>query len=170
MYTLVFKCYYPTMLADNDITELNKMAGPVRELILKMCNRAKASHIGSAFSVVDLLICIYAYVSKDNLNKVILSKGHSASAFYAVLAKFGKISEKSLDNYCADGENLAGHISHLVHSDINLSTGSLGHGLPYGASADGSSAPFATAFRLFLRKMAELGISQQLGRDPLVNI
>ena len=133
MYTLMFKCYYPTMLADNDITELNKMAGPVRELILKMCNRAKASHIGSAFSVVDLLICIYAYVSKDNLNKVILSKGHSASAFYAVLAKFEKISEKSLDNYCADGENLAGHISHLVHSDINLSTGSLGHGLPYGA-------------------------------------
>jgi transketolase len=121
------------MSANISFTELHKMAGPVRELILRMCNLAKVSHIGSAFSVVDLLICIYSYVVKDNLNKIILSKGHSASAFYAVLAKFGKISEKSLDNYCADGEKLAGHISHFVHSDINLSTGSLGHGLPYGA-------------------------------------
>ena len=121
------------MKTNQSFADLEKLAGPVRELILKMNYLAKSSHIGSAFSVVDVLICVYSYVSGNSDNRVILSKGHSAAAFYAVLAKFGKISEKYLDKYCIDGENLSGHISHLVHSDICLSTGSLGHGLPYGA-------------------------------------
>ncbi len=113
-------------------TELAKLAGPVRHLILSMNNSAKSSHIGSSFSVVDILICAYSYIDKDPENRIILSKGHAAAAMYAVLAKFGKLKENLNAVYCADGEKFSGHVSHFVHEDISLSTGSLGHGLPYG--------------------------------------
>jgi transketolase len=114
-------------------TELAKLAGPVRHLILSMTNSAKSSHIGSCFSVVDLLICVYSYADKDPENKIILSKGHAAAAMYAVLSKFGKLKENLNAVYGVDGEKFSGHVSHFVHEDISLSTGSLGHGLPYGA-------------------------------------
>ena len=114
-------------------SELAKLAGPVRRLILSMNNSAKSSHIGSSFSVVDVLICAYSYIDKDPENKIILSKGHAAAAMYAVLAKFGKLKENLSSVYCVDGEKFSGHVSHFVHGDISLSTGSLGHGLPYGA-------------------------------------
>lgn len=108
------------------------MAGPVRHLILSINNSAKSSHIGSSFSVVDVLICVYSYIDKNHENKMILSKGHAAAAMYAVLANFGKLNEDLTTIYCADGGKFSGHVSHFVHKDINLSTGSLGHGLPYG--------------------------------------
>jgi transketolase len=112
---------------------LQNLAIPTRELILRMNHRASSSHIGSSYSVLDLLICIYSYVDMNPLNKIILSKGHAAAAFYAVLSAFNRISDDLIGVYCKDGEKYAGHVSHLVHPDITLSTGSLGHGLPYGA-------------------------------------
>jgi transketolase len=49
-----------------------------------------------------------------------------------VLASIGLISEEELRTYCADGSQFYGHINHHAHSSIELSTGSLGHGLPFG--------------------------------------
>jgi transketolase len=68
-----------------------------RREILSMTSRAKASHVGSALSVVDILSVLYldvADITPQNLTSqdrdiVILSKGHAAAALYAVLGLLG---------------------------------------------------------------------------------
>ena len=108
--------------------------------ILGMTHKAGASHVGSALSIIDVLALLYSG-QFDLLSETpetapsdafILSKGHAAAALYAILFLQGKIARSDLDNYCADGALLGGHVSHNNVSGVELSTGSLGHGLPYG--------------------------------------
>jgi transketolase len=60
-----------------------------------------------------------------------MSKGHAASALYAILAKRRFFKEDILRNYCADG-CLPGHATRDCVPGLEVSTGSLGHGLPIG--------------------------------------
>ena len=121
-------------------TDASNLAKQARKLILQMTNRAKASHVGSALSVVDILSVLYsggANVRKEQSNSpardfVILSKGHSASALYAILGILGFLDINDLETYCADGGKLGGHVTSHGNPGVELSTGSLGHGLPYG--------------------------------------
>jgi len=116
------------------------LAKNARIEILKMTSSAKASHVASSLSVIDLLAVLYsgiANITPDNHKKidrdiVILSKGHAAAAIYSVLAlkKFFDISW--LAKYCGDGAQLGGHVTSTGVPGVELSTGSLGHGLPYG--------------------------------------
>jgi transketolase len=75
----------------------------------------------------------------------ILSKGHAASALYATLSQRGFFSEKVLKNYCQNGKKLAGHNTKNCVPGVEISTGSLGHGLPMGIGV-------ALAFREDKRK------------------
>lgn len=112
-----------------------------RKLVLEMTSRAKASHIGSCLSVIDILANLYSgsadisFETADSTerDRIILSKGHAAAALYSVLALKGFMPESSLSEYCLDGSPLSGHATHKQNIGVELSTGSLGHGLPYGA-------------------------------------
>ena len=103
-----------------------------------MTHLSGASHVGSCFSVLDIVSVLYSSNFdirlenwKDNKsNRVILSKGHAIAALYAALATKGFFPIGQLDNYCKNGSMLGGHPNHLVPG-VELSTGSLGHGLPY---------------------------------------
>jgi len=116
------------------------LAFQARQEILKMTSKAKASHVGSALSVIDILSVIYsgvANIDPSNLERndrdiVILSKGHAASAIYSVLALKGFFSLQWLEQYCGNGAPLGGHVTSKGVPGVELSTGSLGHGLPYG--------------------------------------
>ena len=128
----------------NNQAEIAKQATDLalqaRQEILKMTSMAKASHVGSALSVIDILSVIYsgvANIGPSNMNKsdrdvVILSKGHAASAIYSILALKGFFSIQWLEQYCGDGAPLGGHVTSKGVPGVELSTGSLGHGLPYG--------------------------------------
>jgi transketolase len=104
-----------------------------------MVHRAKASHIGAALSMIDLLAVLYSGVLRvdpQNPNwpqrdRLIVSKGHAAVGLYAILAEHGFITEEELETYGQEGSRLLGHVSHHVPG-VELSTGSLGHGLPVG--------------------------------------
>lgn len=117
-----------------------KLAKAARIEILKITSYAKASHVGSALSVVDILSVLYSGVanikpinaSAPDRDVIILSKGHAASALYAVLAIQGFFPKELLDNYCDNGAKLGGHVTSSELAGIELSTGSLGHGMPYG--------------------------------------
>ena len=117
-----------------------ELAKAARIDILKMTSFAKASHVGSALSVVDILSVLYSGVTNirtDNISAidrdvVILSKGHAASALYSVLALRGFFPKEFLDSYCGNGAKLGGHVTSSELAGVELSTGSLGHGLPYG--------------------------------------
>ncbi len=117
-----------------------KMARCVRESILRMTSHAKAAHVGSCLSVADILAVLYGEVLKVNplkpawpdRDRFILSKGHAAAALYAVLAERGFFAKKKLNTFCQNGSSLAGHATHHGVPGVEVSTGSLGHGLGLG--------------------------------------
>ena len=101
----------------------------IRKLILKIANSSQCSHIGSNLSIVDILTVLYVKFLKIKKNSFILSKGHACLAQYCVLKELGFITDKTLNTFGKNGTILMSHSSHKVPG-INLSTGSLGHGLP----------------------------------------
>ena len=100
-----------------------------------------SSHIGSALSIADILAVLYGGVLRLNVNnpkapdrdRFILSKGHAGAAVYAVLAELGFFTKEKLKTHYKDGSDLCGHVSHKGIPGVELSTGSLGHGLSIGA-------------------------------------
>lgn len=117
----------------------HRLANRIRQSALRMVHQARASHIGSAFSIIDLMAVLYGQVMKiypenpqDQMrDRFILSKGHACVAVYATLAEVGFISKDELDTYGDDFSWLMNHISHKVKG-VEFSTGALGHGLPFG--------------------------------------
>lgn len=120
----------------NDTVEL---ATRMRAHALKMVHHAKASHIGSALSICDVVAVLYGEVMKTypehwphpQRDRFILSKGHACTAVYAALAETGFFSVDDLSLYGQDHAALMNHISHKVRG-VEFSTGSLGHGLSFG--------------------------------------
>lgn len=114
-------------------------AKSIRKSILDMIYITKSSHIGSCFSVVDILNILYAKIldvdpkfsKKSDRDFLIMSKGHAAAALYSTLAHYGFIPVKELAEYCKNGGRLAGHSNANVPG-VELSTGALGHGLSVG--------------------------------------
>jgi transketolase len=103
-----------------------------------MVHRANASHVGSCLSIVDLLAVLYSEVLRvdpavpddPSRDRFVLSKGHAAAAVYATLATRGFFPEAWLETYGDDGGRLAGHLTRHGAPGVEVSTGSLGHGLP----------------------------------------
>jgi transketolase len=112
----------------------------VRRVVLERARHAGVGHIGSALSIVDLLVALYDRIlavpdpHDSERDRFVLSKGHGALALYAVLAERGWLSPDLLETYCADGTLLGVHPEHALPG-IDFSTGSLGQGLGFGAGA-----------------------------------
>lgn len=100
----------------------------------------RSSHVGSSLSVTDILAVLYgrvANITPENLDDperdiVVVSKGHAAAGTYSVMTEVGIIPEGWLESYSQDGTRLGGHVTSSGVPGVELSTGSLGHGLPYG--------------------------------------
>jgi transketolase len=111
-----------------------KIAKKSRISSLKMTSAAKTSHIGACLSVIDILASLFLLKSRipgHSKDNIVLSKGHAAAGLYAVLDSLELLLAET-DDFCKDGSQIYGHINHLASSEIPLSTGSLGHGLPFG--------------------------------------
>lgn len=114
-------------------------AASIRAHAMRMVHAANASHIGGAHSMSDILAVLYAGVLRvrpeepawTERDRLILSKGHCCSALYATLALRGFFPEEELKTFGQDGSRLMTHISHHIPG-VEFSTGSLGHGLPFG--------------------------------------
>lgn len=101
-----------------------------RRRIIELTREADATHIGSALSTVDIIDAVYRV--KKNGEKFILSNGHAACALYAVLESNGFLTDPKISD-------LGIHPERNPMMDIQVSTGSLGQGLPIAvgmASAD----------------------------------
>jgi transketolase len=104
-----------------------------------MVHRARASHLGSCLSMADIVACLYWNTLRidperpdwQERDRFILSKGHGAAIIYAALAERGFFPIQELETYCELASRLTGHITSGVPG-VELSSGSLGHGLPVG--------------------------------------
>ena len=133
------------------------LARDIRAHALRMVTTARSSHIGTCLSMGDILAVLYADILRyDAANpewagrdRFILSKGHGAAILYAVLAETGFFDADELETYCCDGSMLMGHASHKVPG-IEVSTGSLGHGLPIGAGMALAAKRGSLGYRTFV--------------------
>jgi transketolase len=97
-------------------------------------------HYGGCFSVVEILLGLYRLGMRvvptkrhdPGRDRLILSKGHSALALYAVLQQLGYLCA-DLRKYADFTSKLEGHPDMLMMPEIDFSTGSLGQGLSVGA-------------------------------------
>lgn len=120
------------------VASTEELARRIRCRALEMVTRARASHIGSALSIADIMAVLYGRILRvdptsadhPDRDRFILSKGHACVAVYAALAETGFFDPALLETYGADGSALMAHISHKVPGS-EFSTGALGHGLPF---------------------------------------
>ena len=92
-----------------------------------MTVRSGHGHLGGSLSCVEILVSLFFDILRDD-DVFILSKGHAASALYAVMALKGIISENELQMFCQKNSRLEGHPTTKVPGVI-VNTGSLGNGL-----------------------------------------
>ncbi|AVM58658.1 transketolase [Bacteroides heparinolyticus] len=118
--------------------QLFELAQSVRYKALEMAHNANESHSGGALSMADLLVTLYAnYLNNTpetkeapGRDRFILSKGHCCALYYAVLAEMGFIDMNELmENFAKNGTLFFAHATHKLPG-VELSTGSLGHGMP----------------------------------------
>jgi transketolase len=120
--------------------QLDERAKHLRRVVVRMLRGARRGHVGSAFSVIDVLRVLYDDVLRfDPRNpkwpardRCILSKGHGCLALYALLADKGFFAEPELDRFCAADGILGGHPDANKVPGVEASTGALGHGLSIG--------------------------------------
>jgi transketolase len=105
----------------------------IRLEILKLNMELGEGHIPSSFSIVDVLHGLYAlrvnFESAES-DVFILSKGHAAFALYATLIEHLYIKPNHVEDLNFRREKFGGHPDRNKLSQIEASTGSLGHGLP----------------------------------------
>ena len=123
-----------------DVRDPKTLAWLIRRNGLEMTHLSRGSHIGSVLSVAEIIAVLYARVlnvdpkepKKPDRDRMILSKGHAGSAVYAALAETGFFPVEQLKTHYANGSILSGHVSHKGVPGVEVSTGSLGHGLGVG--------------------------------------
>ena len=121
------------------IQELNDIASQVRRDIVRMVTAAKSGHPGGSLSSTDILTALYFNEMEQDAatwtreakgqDAFILSAGHLAPVYYAVLARAGYFDPKEMATLRKFGSNLQGHpsVGHL--KGIFQPSGSLGQGL-----------------------------------------
>lgn len=128
-------------IARDRLKELHKIAKEARKIMVESLICAGCGHPGGAFSSVEILTSLYFEVMKidpanpqwEERDRFILSKGHASVALYAILSLRGFIPRNTLLTFRQDNSNLCGHPDMHKIIGIEMSTGSLGHGLSIGA-------------------------------------
>jgi len=120
-----------------ELDRLCSLARRIRQHTIRMVHRAGASHVGSCMSIADILAVLYGGILRvdparpdwEDRDRFILSKGHAGAAVYATLAERGFFPIEWLETYCSNNSRLAGHLTHHGVPGVEISAGSLGHGL-----------------------------------------
>ena len=112
------------------VPSLDARSISLRRKIIDIMAESRCGHIRSAFSCLEIVRVLYDDILEKG-DKFILSKGHGCLAQYVLLADKGYISNDDLFDFCKDGALLGGHPSAKING-VEVSTGSLGHGLPIG--------------------------------------
>jgi transketolase len=118
---------------------LDRRSIELRKRIVHVLERGGRGHVGTSLSPVEVLRVLYdGVLTYDSSNpkwpqrdRFILSKGHGCIALYVLLQEKGFFPEEELWKFCKFDGILGGHPDPKVPG-IEVSTGSLGHGLPIG--------------------------------------
>ncbi len=118
---------------------LQVVAQKIRARVLEASHRAHKGHIGSALSICEIVAVIAANArglgtQNKSRDRVVLSKGHAALAWYSALEQVGVVTTDTLKTYMCDGSLLGTHPDPELEG-VDFMTGSLGQGIGYGVGA-----------------------------------
>lgn len=127
----------------NTVAQLEEKAKQIRVDILEMCYRAgsqRKAHPAPALSSADLVACLFYHEMKlfpgewdhPDRDRFVLSKGHACPVLYAALAGIGAIEQSELQKLRQFGSKLKGHPDMKKIPGVDMTAGSLGHGLAGG--------------------------------------
>ena len=137
--------------------ELSSVCKAVRRDIINMTANAGSGHPGGSLSAVELMVSVFFnHMRIDPQNpkmperdRFVLSKGHAAPCYYAVLAERGFISRDEFQNFRQLHSILQGHPDCKKVPGVDASTGSLGQGVLHrgwhGARREGAEARMSTS-------------------------
>ena len=117
--------------------ELSRMANEVRKGIVTAVHGAKAGHPGGSLSAADIFTFLYfeemnidpADPKKEDRDRFVLSKGHTAPGLYSALAHRGYFPVEDLPTLRHLGSYLQGHPCMQEVPGVDMSSGSLGQGI-----------------------------------------
>jgi transketolase len=140
------------------IADPRALAKQIRVRSLQMIHCAKSSHVGSSFSMADLVAVLYAKILRvdpkrpdwPERDRFLLSKGHACAALYVALAERGFFPKDWLQTFYQDGARLVGHATHRGVPGVEASTGSLGHGLGIGCGLALAGKRESRDYRVFV--------------------
>lgn len=120
------------------IRDLEKAALKIRENLLRLCTR-EVIHIGGDLSITDVMTVLWQYrmnfnpndLKSESRDRFVLSKGHASAVTSFNQAAIGCFTvEDVIKEYASDGGRFSMHSCNLVNPYVEVSTGSLGHGMP----------------------------------------
>jgi len=103
-----------------------------RRRLIEMHYRSQTGHLGGNLSALDAMVVVHHELMADD-DRFVLSKGHSAGAYYITLWSLGLLTDEDLHTFHGEGTRLPGHPGPKTIPQILFSTGSLGHGLSLAA-------------------------------------
>ena len=117
--------------------ELQKTAVEVRKGIVTSVHSAKAGHPGGSLSAADIFTYLYfeemnvdpKNPKKEDRDRFVLSKGHTAPGLYSTLAVKGYFPVEDLVTLRHIGSYLQGHPDMKDIPGVDMSSGSLGQGI-----------------------------------------
>jgi len=120
-----------------DYDRLRQLATEIRILALEGIHAAKSGHTGGSLSIAEILAVLYGNQMKvdpvkpldPDRDRLVLSKGHAAPAYYAALALKGYFPTADMKTLRQTGSHLQGHPSMVKTNGVDMSSGSLGQGL-----------------------------------------
>lgn len=125
---------------DDLIGRLKERSRVIRGHIVRMSHWSNSSHVGTALSSADIITALYFGEMRvdprrpdwPDRDRFILSKGHGCAAWYAALAEKGYLPVEELRTFRKLGTRLQGHPEMSRLPGIEMTSGSLGHGLSAG--------------------------------------
>ncbi len=121
-----------------ELAMLRRQARIIRQRVMTTLQAAGSGHVGGSLSTVDILTALYFHAMKidiknpkwEDRDRFVLSKGHASAALCPTLAERGFFPRSLLDTFNKLDSPFSMHPDMLKIAGADMSTGSLGHGLP----------------------------------------
>jgi transketolase len=141
-----------------DLAELRRTARLLRRDVVEMVYRSRDGHPGGALSCADIVAALYFSAMRldpadprwPDRDRFILSKGHSCPVLYAALARRGFFSPDLLPTLRRLGSPLQGHPDMNKTPGVDMTTGSLGHGISIGAGMAAAARLTGRDYRVYV--------------------
>jgi transketolase len=123
-----------------DIPALQQMAAQIRCDVIEMTHHAGQGHPGGSLSAAEVVTALYFRVMRldptrpawPDRDRFVLSKGHACPVWYSALAERGYFGRECIGTLRCLDSILQGHPDMRKTPGVDMSAGSLGHGLSAG--------------------------------------